>query len=270
MASIPDEVLLAYIDGELSREEEARVAEALRRDPEAAEIARQFREASALLGKAYEQPMREATPQGLRDAIDRAAPIAPKDVALGPLSGQKGRRRRLARFALPLAAAVALTVGLAGGVGIGLAVAPATPAPPTAAAGLAAAAEFQQVLESAASGVPVAWGLPQSGTAEVMPVLTFRDDRGRFCREYQAVLDAAGRTAMISGIACRDRGGAWRSRLVMTVMPGESAANGGEFLPASGADSTAQFHAILDDAVGERVLSPEAERAALETGWQTE
>jgi hypothetical protein len=262
-------VLLAYVDGELPKDEAARVAEALRRDPEAAEIARHFREAARLLEEAYAQPMREPAPQRLRDAIDRAASVEPTATALdGPVEARRRGRRKI-RFAGPLAAAVALTAGLAGGLGIGLALAPTAPAPPIA-GGLAAAPQFQRALESAASGMPVAWTPDGAGSAEVMPVLTFRDGRGRFCREYQVVLEIGAATEMMSGIACRGEGGVWRPRLVMTAMSREPVANGGEFLPASGSEPAAHFRTILDEVVGERGLSPEAERSLLETGWQTE
>jgi hypothetical protein len=265
MASIPDETLLAYVDGELPEEEAARVAEALTRDPEAAELVRQYREAARLLAEAYDRPMRESPPPALRAAVERVDPGAE---AAGPAGRARPPRRRRARFALPLAASVALAAGLVGGLGLGLALAPGGPPPPATAAGLAATPQFQRALETTASGAPVAWDLAGPRIAEVMPLLTFRDERGRVCREYQSLLGAGEGSELGFGIACRGDAGVWRPQLVVAGSAGRATPDGGGFLPASGADPAALFRAFVDDFVGDRVLAPAAERRLLESGWR--
>ena len=266
MVSIHEETLLAYVDGELPPDEAAEVAAALERDPAAAAMARQFREASRLLAEAYDQPMREPVPQRLLDTI--AETRQESQATILPWAPRRQRPQTVRRHALPLAASIALAVGLAGGFGMGNLWQPGSEPAPATVAGLTASASFQQALETTASGVPVTWAPTDTVVAEVMPLLTFSEDDGRYCREYQTTLVGADATDVAFGIACRDAGGAWRSRLVVAgpaVAPGTPDA---AFVPATGEATGGEFRAFVDALVGNDVLPPDAERRLLSRGWE--
>ena len=276
MVSIQEETLLAYVDGELPPEQAAEVAAALERDPAAAALAQQFREASRLLAAAYDQPMREPVPQRLIEAVQGSRPAG--DATVLPWAPRRQRTPTARRFALPLAASVALAVGLAGGFGLSGFWPPGTgPAPTITAAGLTTTAPFQQALETAASGVPVTWESADGAVAEVMPLLTFhegdhgggdgREGDGRYCREYQTTVASAAATEAAFGIACREDGGAWRSRLVVAGPAVDPGTPDSAFVPATGQAPGADFRAFVDTLVGDSVVPPDAERRLLSSGW---
>ena len=271
MVSIQEETLLAYVDGELPPDEAAEVAAVLERDPAAAALAEQFREASRLLAAAYDQPMREPVPQRLIDAVEGSRPAG--DATVLPWTPRRQRTPAARRYALPLAASVALAVGLAGGFGLsGLWPPGPGAAPAITAAGLTATATFQQALETAASGVPVIWESTGGAVAEVMPLLTFhegdgRDGDGRYCREYQTTVAGAAATDVAFGIACRQEGGGWRSRLVVAGPAVDPGTPDSAFVPATGEAPGADFRAFVDALVGDSVVAPDTERRLLSSGW---
>lgn len=68
-----------------------------------------------------------------------------------------------------------------------------------------------QVLEHARDGEAINWNSRDSRSDhKVIPVKTYQDTRGRYCREYQTVSVVGGRQRQSYGTACRQPDGAWQ------------------------------------------------------------
>jgi hypothetical protein len=171
MTWLTDDLLSAYIDGELDAAEAARVALALTRDREAVRRLNELRKTDALLHEAFDWPL-------------------PDQAALTEhLAAQMDQPSWLSRWAprLGLATAGALAVAVLG-FGLGRFGAPRDvridPVLGTVAGG-----QLAQALETQASD--------ETGALRI--AMTFRAKDGRVCRQF-----ASG--ASLEGLACRDAG----------------------------------------------------------------
>ena len=212
---INDEILAAYVDGELGDAAARDVELAIERDPELAETVRALRESSAALRAAFAGPLHEEVPGHLTDAVN--AGFAKRRAST---RGDWYRRPALAAMA---ASILVLAVGLGGAfvfferqVETRLARLEAAQATDRALIHSAIAT----ALEKNVSGVPAAWHNPESGSrGQVAPVRTFRSVGGQWCREY--VLEANLKSGVAErevrrAIACRDPRGRWKTRVEMT------------------------------------------------------
>lgn len=67
-----------------------------------------------------------------------------------------------------------------------------------------------QVLEHAPDQTPIHWRNPDSDTEyRVIPLKTFRNQDGRYCREYRTRASIGGRSEDMYGRACRQADGSW-------------------------------------------------------------
>jgi len=66
-------------------------------------------------------------------------------------------------------------------------------------------------LETSKSGTAVAWRNPDTGNrGTVTPKPAFKNNNGRYCREFQQTVTIGGRTAEAYGTACRQPDGSWK------------------------------------------------------------
>ncbi len=66
-------------------------------------------------------------------------------------------------------------------------------------------------LEHKTSGEPTTWSNPDSGHhGTITPVRTYREPKGRYCREYQQTVTVGGQTEQAYGTACRQPDGSWK------------------------------------------------------------
>ncbi|MGF1639984.1 MAG: hypothetical protein ACFCUO_03460 [Rhodospirillales bacterium] len=259
MTTLSDEALMAYHDGQLTSEEATAVEAALAGDPEARERLRRFAKADALVGRAFGSPLHQPVPEALLRAID-AAPGPEQRSRPAGSKRTSGVFRPFRQWALPLAASVALVVGVAGGYGLSR-MTPGGEADVAAATGLDRWVE--NVLETTASGASVALrSADPKGEIRVRPVLTFVDGGGRHCREYElSATGPRGDTATV-GIACRGAGGGWRSEVTVAAKVQPT----GAFLPAS-ASSEAALEAAIDKLMVDNPLSLDRERVLIDRRW---
>ncbi len=69
----------------------------------------------------------------------------------------------------------------------------------------------QRALETAPSNQPVQWRNPDSGHyGTVVPVRTYQQESGIYCREYQQTIVVGGQTQQAYGTACKQPDGSWR------------------------------------------------------------
>src|SRR5690242_17654184 len=113
MTDTDDDLLMAYADGELEPERAAALETRLASDRAARNKVHRYRETAALVRAAFARDLDEVVPPSMEAAIRRAGETASPSRILPfrPRLRVVGR----ARFALPLAASLALIIGLGGG-----------------------------------------------------------------------------------------------------------------------------------------------------------
>jgi negative regulator of sigma E activity len=234
MTSVKDEMLMAYADGELDAVNAAVVEAEIAKDEHLRETVRLFREsrrlAEAAFASAEEEPVPPALEAAIRAAARRArtAKVIPFPLKLELVSWT--------RRALPLAAAIALAIGLGSAwwhyrsSGDSLA----------------------SVLDSTPSGQSV-----QLADATVTPTATFRDGKARWCRQFQRAGSNPG-----GGIACRQPDGSW----AIEAMVAADVADARDYAPAGGDESP--LDPFLTRLGAGQPVSPEMERQALADGWR--
>jgi|GEM_PF-1108763 len=207
MARIDDVLLNAYIDGELGHEDVIEVSSALRNDPEATRRLACFQRVDALIHQAY-NPILDA-------------PIPERLIAATLTKTSRWSVYKSSLATVPVRSAIAAGLGL-------LFVATGTYAVTTWRMDSLRQHELavrqkdetmekqaiQYALERERSGTPTQWVNPDSGKAgSVVPVRTFQDHSGEFCREFQIITENEAQLSHpILAVACRNGQGVWDER----------------------------------------------------------
>lgn len=264
-----DEMLMAFVDGELAAEDAAAVERAIAADPELKRRAADFRDTRLVVRGAFTEERAEPVPAALvaavRAAAERArqasagtaapaavppspaAPVAAAPEATAPADFGRviafPQRRRAALFALPIAASLMIAAGLAGFL-IGDARAPVTDVATVTPLG------SDPAVVGALAGLV-------SGDERTLPdgrrlaaVASFPVGDG-VCR----VFTVRGTEAdAVEGVAC-DRGGGLAVEVAVTATSSD-----GAYTPASDV-ATGVVDAFLDAAGAGASLTVEEERA---------
>jgi len=262
MTRLTDEVLMAYADGVLPPDEAARVAIALETDIDARAAVEEFRRTAALSRAAFADVLAEPVPETI---VRTVLASGTRTAGVTDLARHRQSRFPHWRTALPLAASLALVIGLAAALFLRsipsdaptqiIALGPVEPAAPLA-----------SVLEKHPSGVPVPpAGREGDSAGRLMAIATFRDRKSRICREVE-LLDKSmqPRTA---AVACRDPArGTWSvegvARIATTAPSG-----GSDFVP-SGAEEKDALDGLLAILGATRALSAEEEQRLMAQGWR--
>lgn len=238
-----DPILMAYADGQLQGEDAARVEAAIAADPRLAAVVREHQAMRQLLREAYAPVLDEPVPSRLREA---AAGDAGRPAGVTPLPPRAARPqppRQTLRARLALAAM--LVVGLALGLLLGRP--EASPFARDDAGHWVARGELAEALGrqlAAEEGGAVGIGL------------SFRDDRGQWCRSFHFRDGTA-----LAGLACHDQE-AWRIAVLA-----EAETPGGELVQA-GAAIPPTVLAAIDARLAGEPLDADQERAARDAGWR--
>jgi hypothetical protein len=224
-----DEMLMAYVDGELDAAGAADVRRALQSDPALAREAESFRLSRNLAREAFSAVKSEPVPEHLIAAV------------LGSANTNTALSRWATRAALPLVACIALVAGL---VGYWAAMPNASvEGDPFGSRAVALA------LGETASGTERTIRTA-SGEMRLRTTGTYRVEHG-ICRSYQ--LSNAAMDGTVRGVGC-NRGSGWY--VDIAVAAGDESA----ITPASGGASAA-LEAYLDSIEAEGPLSAEEEAA---------
>lgn len=251
MGKTDDELLSAYIDGELPADEADTLTTRLETEPELMQRLEAMRASDDAVRTVYEAIDRTPLPDAVLKHFDEPASANPPDnVVAFP---ERGIRRFL-QAPVAIAASVALVVGFvvsdffrddsaAPGVNDSL-----------VAGAVGMESELHALLEHGASGTVQDFG--DGATAEV--VLTFEDTGGDYCRQVRVDLP----TRPAHGVACR-RNDAWQME---TIALGASA--GGPFTPAA-ASTPEAVRTAVDDLIGTgEPLDPVRETEIISEGWK--
>lgn len=255
--TLSDDVLSAYIDGELSVDETARVERALEGDAQARARLAAFKRVQALVGEADRLSRVGDAPAHVVAAI-RAAPIGERRGWFEGLAASCESLFALPRPALAGFAVLMLAVGIVA-FGAGRMVSnPADGALLSAANDASAGSPLGLALERVSMG-----GGVDTARGHITLIATFRDREGRYCREYDYGAAAPG-TASVTGIACRTGAGLWRVE-VAVLTANDAVATG--YVPASD-----EAHRAIDALVRDRAdgapLDAAGEAQAMARGWE--
>ncbi len=239
-----EEEIAALIDGALDGARAEQLKAILEDDPEAAALAREIEASNTLLRDAF-------------DGIETAPVPATLEAAVlgepGKVVSFKADRWAPAHWlSHAVAASVFLAIGIVGGAYFDDG---ASEGPVIGPGPLSADSPLLAALETLPSG--------QSVRDTYVPMLTFQDAAGRYCREFE--IRGALPDQLAFGIACRQaKAPDWQVEIVVTapvVAPGSAG-----YALASGPAADA-LEAMLDSLGAGQILAPADEAAAISTGW---
>ena len=245
-ANVNTELLMAYVDGELTPVQAAQVEAAIAANPAMADaVARQFALRRSLVD-AYAPVLDEPVPETLTRML------RPSDAASGnvvPLPSRAAPAPR-SRWGVPQWAAMAASLLL--GVAVSQWVSKPDAALLSAGEGgaLVAGADLAGSLERQLASVPEPGGVVAVG-------LTFRDTTGNYCRSF-----AIEGSQPLAGLACRESDGNWKVPMVT-----ESTTQSGELRQASTAMPAAVLAEVTARMSGDPLDAAE-ERQARDAGWR--
>jgi hypothetical protein len=255
MVHVPDELIMAYADGQVSAEEKAWLESILAVDPAVRARLEPFLATGPGQFSAFDAILDAPIPDRLIDTIRGTKPAAKAFSS----STRPGLFDRLFPNGFGLTPALGYAAALVVGVGIGSALltAPSGEEPLLVADrdGFIASGRLQTTLERVPSGDSK---LVKEG--DIRPLLTVRDGDGRICRQYEIV----GRKKGPQGLACREGDGDWR----ITVLTGGQDA-------ASARNASQNDGNVVDGMVGTAVknlpghseLTGAEEMFLIERGW---
>jgi hypothetical protein len=253
--SIPDELLTAYIDGELEGAERARVEQAIAQDAQLAQRVAQQRALRERLRGAYDGVLQEAVPQRLQQAARLGAPAGPAQVIdLASVRAERIRRSNGQRQMVKVrryGIAATLAVGLMAGLLIERLASPGALTElhdgALLARGSLARALDEQLAGAAAAGAPVRVGL------------SFRSRSGNYCRTF-----ALSGSRPLAGLACREQE---RWQLVNMVAAEGPVAAGGQNMRMAGSSLPPALLQAVNERISGEPLNAATEAKARSNGW---
>jgi anti-sigma factor RsiW len=246
--NFPDEMLMAYADGELDEETRRAIETAMEEDPELAKRIERHRNLRAKLGAAFGGVLNEPVPDRLIDAA-KAAPAhgVVVDLPAASAAKQTGAARR--RWALPEWTAIAASVLLGVVVGRTALQTPESDLVAMSDGQLVAAGSLADALSNQLSGAP---------SNPITIAATFRSKGGAYCRAFTASSPEA-----VAGVACR-RADQWQ---VHTLTRGGGKTAGDAYRMAGSELPWMVLQTVESMRVGD-ALDAQQESAAREHGWR--
>lgn len=253
-----DEVVIAYVDGELEASVARRLERAAAADPGLARRIAAHRAVKVGLAEAFAPALQEAAPDRLVSLITRASPT-PRPAEVVDLSKvRKARAAAGGRWTTALAQlkaqpprawgglAAVLLLGVFAVSGFWPRTAPLLverDGALNAGPGLAAALD-SQLADPNASGLAVRAGL------------SFRDHAGDYCRTFQARQDGG-----VAGLACKS-GGQWRLRMTLAHPEGPASQ-----YRMAGSDTPPELMTLVSGLIEGAPLDRAQEQAAVRARW---
>lgn len=262
MHEISDELLMAYVDGELSPAEARRVEQALMVDPSLRARLQPFVVTKQELARLFNEPMNAPVPAHLVKAIERA-PIgtgiaAEASAATGLWATFKDFAAGLAVIPMPVqfagALALGTVIGWAAFSGSRGTIAASEVAMANGA--LVASNTLQKVLEGEVS----ARALP-SAAGTISGAQSFETKSGGVCRTFSV---EAADASPYTGLGCRRADGAWEIRAY------EKSAKKSPMSVRVAGEGKSAVEAAVDEMIGGRVMTKEEEARFIARGWKAQ
>jgi hypothetical protein len=252
---ISDDLLAAYIDGELDDAEQQRIERAIEEDPMLARRVTQQRALRERLRGAFDEVLREPVPQRLVQAARLVAPPGTANViSLASARAQRAHRADSERSWL-YSRRIAIAASLLVGVGAGLLIqrlasngslTELRPGTLLAHDGLAGALNHQLASE------------PHDGPVSIG--VTFRGKDGALCRTFSIKASQP-----LAGLACREQQ-QWQL-LTLVQTSASAAASAPTLRPANSPLPPALLQAVMERISGDPFDAP-AESKARDSGWR--
>jgi len=260
-----EQLIMAFVDGELAPADRRAVERRLESEPGLAGLERVYRESCRLVRVAFAAEAGRPVPEELRRLFAQGRPDEESrmaDTVIGLLQFvRRPAYRQVRRFAA-LAACLMLTVGLTAGAMVARYV-DTYPSGTVVRPALLAAGDpgLYRLLDRTPSNEAVAWKGEQAAVSgRLMPLATFQDRAGRYCRQF---VQSVGPGDRLFAITCRDASGVWSPMVAMLAPPAISP-RPDEYVPAAGAPNTA-FTEAADAMMAAPPLDPKAEWLLLRT-----
>jgi hypothetical protein len=267
-----EETLMAYADGALDDAKRAEVERQIAGDPQALRTVEMFRRTSRLAQEAFSAPMTSAPPEALVTRImthpavvtedepaPRTAAAAEPIRAGGTIVPIEQHRRSLRparfKFSLPLAASLALAVGMGAGYLLTRGVTGDEPVDHISVGPVAPGSAMARLLETRGTGEPI---------ERAVVVATFRDRNDRICREVELL--GANARPEFAGVACRQPGRGWLMEGAVRLSSVRERSGGG-YAP-SGANEKDVLEALLSALGAKPALTPVEEKTLRVRGWE--
>lgn len=254
--NIPEEMLTAYVDGELCAEDRARVEAAMRADAGIARRIEQHRSLRKDLRAAFDGVLREPVPERLLtaarssggDAAGASRATVADFAAAAEVRQSKGAARGQRRWSWPEWGAIAASLVI-GVIGTRFAIRPPEAAFTSQQGRLVAQGHLADVLSHRLAST-------QPRAAATRVGVSFRARSGAYCRSFTVTDGEA-----LAGLACRE-GDGWR----IDVLARADAASG-DYSQAGTALPAAVVSAVEQQIDGEPLDAASEERAR-RSGWQ--
>ena len=243
MSTVTDEMITAWLDGEVSPQQREKIEQAVAASPELGRRVARLSQMERMLAPAYAATLKAPIPERFE------AMLARPRVSAWSLSGLRSVFGGLLEPRAMGMAAAALVVGVVAG-GLLLTNPAAKPGFETTSDGhLVANNEMAISLASLQSG-------DAAGSQAVRIKLSMVDDGGNYCRQFE--------TTNAAGLACFE-GGKWK---VDTLSPVKAlAGQGDQYVMADGVVDPA-IAAALERRGVKQLLDRSQEAAAIATGWK--
>ncbi len=259
MEKISDELIMAYVDGELEGEEAEQVRRALATDPLLRERAAVFEQTGRELGKLFDAPMHLEVPGELLDTVrEDGGPSLFHRLGLlleGFFHLEVVRPVPAAGFVVILVLGVILGTRFLLPPAVDFISSPErNPA-------------FLQALEQSPGGTLLDLGKQGDGEgAGLLLVATFQDRSMRFCRAFEVTVSGGKNPGVAEGVACRNAGGNWS--MVARVKEEESGKRptGGNGYELAGCEDS--LDGIIERLRSGPLLTPQQEEMLIRSGWK--
>lgn len=256
MVHVPDEIIMAYADGQVSAEERAWFESMLATDPALRHRLDPFLATVPGQFSAFDAVLSAPVPNRLLETIRGTNPAVKHKAA------QPGLLERLFPNGFGLMPAAGYAAALVVGIGVGSAMlGSSSSVEPLVRAdrdGFVAAGKLQLALDKTPSNDK---RLVSEG--DIRPVLTVRDREGRVCRQYEII--GPGKAGP-QGFACRESDGDWRIRVLTggTDQTGSAQTVGQN---DEGAAINSMVGTVVKSLPGQSELTSVEELFLIEKGW---
>jgi len=259
MKTNSDEMIMAYVDGELNPSQAAAVEQALADDPVLRERAALFAETTSMLQGVYDAPLHEKTPEFLLKTLQ------PPSMESRWRSGIKLFMQAIQIPVMHPVPTFALLAVVTIGTGLMYSNNFLNPPAPSNYPSLVYDSSFSSGLENTSSGQSF---IDKHSLAEIIPVLSFQNQQNYYCRQFDIVDKTQDDHFMGSGIACRNNDAHWETVAYYqadSAPPTQSDDSGSyELAGASG-----QIDAFIDERRLGELLTTRQEHELMQHGWNT-
>lgn len=253
--TIPDDILMAFADGELDEATRQMVEAAERDDPDVRRRLAAHRQLRARLQTAFAATLDEPVPERLLAAVRKpAVPVAAVTRLADRRAAKSGATaRKISMSAWPAFGSLAASILLGLGVGYAVWHAPDDEPLRASADGVVAGGSLAKALST-----QLAAERPPDRVATIG--LSFLAKSGAYCRTFS--LSSGGHAD--AGLACRD-GERWRVHLLAPDANDGSARS--DYRTAGSSDSP-QLRSLIESEIQGEPLTREGEEAARRDGWR--